>query len=150
MNGASMAMSGGRSLRLDVSKGLDPEILKQLLAAAAGLMEEAEVAPEQRHSLAVVIEELCTNVLEHSGAAWIELAVVTGGQAACLSLSDNGKPFDPVHVIQARDFSKELGSDEGRNLGLYMLTRLTQSLRYLREEHGVNRVTLQLAAPTGR
>ena len=138
-------MSGGRSERFDVSGGLSEAKMEELQAHAANLMDEAEVSLEQRHSLRVVIDELCTNVLEHSGAKWLELAVVTGDGQACLSLADNGKPFDSVAVIQSRDFSQDFGNEDGRRLGLFMLKQLSQSMRYLREENGVNRVTLQLA-----
>ncbi len=138
-------MSGGRALRIAVSGGLSESKMAELRGAAEKLMDEAGVSPRQRSGLFVVIDELCTNVLEHSGATWIEMAVVTGTGQACLSLSDDGKPFDSAAVIQGRDFSGELGNDDGRNLGLYMLKQLTESMRYLREEGGVNRVTLQLA-----
>ena len=138
-------MSGGRALRLIIGKKLDPAVLGQLRKAALDLMDEAKVPAKQRPGLSAVVEELGTNVMEHSGAAWMELAVVTADGKIFLSISDNGKAFDPVSNMQSRDFSGDLGNEEGRNLGFYMLKNLTQSMRYLREEGGVNRVMLQLA-----
>lgn len=138
-------MSGGRSLRFALSGGLEPDKLADLREAVADLMRESEVPMEQRHALAVVFEELCTNVMEHSGAQWIELGVVTGGGVACLSLSDNGSPFDPSPILRTHDFSARLEEVQDRHLGLFMLQKLTEGFHYLREEDGVNRVTLQLS-----
>ena len=139
-------MSGGRSIRLKLSRGLNQGTLDELRLAAKMLMEEANVDHGQRAAVAAVVEELGTNVMEHSGAFWLELGIVAADHVTCLSLSDNGPEFDPVKIIQSRDFSADIATDEGRSLGLFMLKQLTESMRYLREEGGINRVILQLAA----
>ena len=80
-----------------------------------------------------VLDEFASNLMEHSGAAWIELkAAVIQGRIQ-VSLRDNGARFDSAEAAR-RDYGDYLKSDTDRRLGLFLIGRLTDELRYEREE----------------
>ncbi|UYQ61389.1 GAF domain-containing sensor histidine kinase [Streptomyces peucetius] len=61
----------------------------------------------QEEALLRVAQEALHNALRHSGAAEVDVALVRRGQGAVLSVTDNGKGFEPRAVRRA-----------GRHLGL--------------------------------
>jgi serine/threonine-protein kinase RsbW len=85
-----------------------------------------------------VLDEIASNLMEHSGAQWIELkALVVAGRIQ-LALRDNGTHFDSAEAAR-KDYSGYLATDTDRRLGLFLIGRLTDDLRYEREEpEGVN------------
>lgn len=91
-----------------------------------------------------VLDEFASNLMEHSGAAWVELKAWPQGGRIHVSLRDNGKRFDPTQNVR-RDYSEYLKGDTDRKLGLYMVGKLTDELNYEREEpDGVNCLTFLL------
>jgi anti-sigma regulatory factor (Ser/Thr protein kinase) len=91
-----------------------------------------------------VVDEFACNLMEHSGASWIELCAALKAGRIHLSLRDNGKRFDPTEAAR-RDYTEYLKSDTDRKLGLYMVGKLTDDLKYEREEpDGVNCLTFLL------
>jgi anti-sigma regulatory factor (Ser/Thr protein kinase) len=143
-------MGGGRAVRFALPGGLDEALMEELAEATRGLVQEAGVPQDRRHGIHTVVTEICSNVLEHSNAQWIELALISVGDSTFLSVSDNGDPFDSAAVIEKHDFNLENLGKDGRHLGLFMIRSLTQSIRYLREEDGVNRIMMQMAEPKTR
>jgi anti-sigma regulatory factor (Ser/Thr protein kinase) len=140
-------MGGGRAVRFALPGGLDEALMVELGEATRGLVHEAEVPEGARHGIHIVVTEICSNILEHSNAQWIELALIRVGDATFLSVSDNGNPFDPAAVIENHDYKLEDLGEDGRHLGLFMIRNMTKSIRYLREGDEVNRVMLQMAEP---
>jgi anti-sigma regulatory factor (Ser/Thr protein kinase) len=140
-------MAGGRAVRFALPGGLDEALMVELAEATRGLVHEAGVPEGTRHGIHTVVTEICSNVLEHSNAQWIELALIRVGESTFLSISDNGDPFDSAEIIEKHDFNLDTLGEGGRHLGLFMIRNLTKSIRYLREEDGVNRIMLQMAEP---
>lgn len=121
----------------------EPEI--QDLRHRFGQWLEALGAPRDDVYAAVgVLDEFACNLMEHSGAGWIELKAYNLDGRIHVALRDNGKSFDPTALIK-KDYSDYLKSDTDRKLGLFMVGRLTDDLRYEREEpDGVNCLTYML------
>lgn len=86
-----------------------------------------------------VADEICCNVMDHSGANWLEVGLQLQGQEAVFKASDDGVAFDPV---EAAGYMDEPLIEEGvdRHLGLFMLSRMKESLSY-RRHAGVNEFT---------
>ena len=124
--------------------GLSPATLDQVQRRTALLMDEAHVPAAQRHTASVLVEEICTNILEHSQASWMELGIRCDGSAVTLAFADDGCPFDPQPAIEASGTPAALERPAHRNLGLYMVRSLAENVRYFRDELGVNVIELDL------
>ena len=87
------------------------------IAAAAGIDEK--VTPETSHELVQMIREALSNVVRHSDAAGVRIAVLDDTDAAVLEVSDDGRGFDvgqragPGHLGLAnlRDRAAALGGE---------------------------------------
>jgi anti-sigma regulatory factor (Ser/Thr protein kinase) len=121
--------------------GLSPATLDQVQHRASLLMDEAHVPAVQRHALSVLVEEICTNILEHSQASWMELGIRCDGHAVTLAFADDGQPFDPQEALGS---PQSLERPAHRNLGLYMVRSLAENVRYFRDALGVNVIELDL------
>jgi anti-sigma regulatory factor (Ser/Thr protein kinase) len=96
------------------------------------------------YSAMSVLDEFASNLMEYSGASWVELQAWPKGGRVHVSLRDDGKRFDPTAAMR-KDYSEYLKSDTDRKLGLYMVSKLTDNMRYEREEPaGVNCLSFRL------
>lgn len=123
---------------------------ERALAFVEDFCDRHDVARRDRLRLALVAEELFTNVVEHGHAGGaeapirIELGVAPGRLQ--LMVEDRAAPFDPLAHARARPPHLEGGVDERPvgGLGLYLIEQLALDARYAREE-GCNRVWVLLA-----
>jgi anti-sigma regulatory factor (Ser/Thr protein kinase) len=91
-----------------------------------------------------VLDEFASNLMEHSGASWVELRAWPWAGRIHVSLRDDGKRFDPVMAVR-KDYSDYLRGDTDRKLGLYMVGKLTDEMTYEREEpDGINCLSFML------
>lgn len=127
-----------------ISQGLTPATLDHVQQVALGLMDQVGVPDGQRHAVKVVIEELCTNILEHSHATWMELGLRRQGQGLMVAIADDGLPFDPSPLMGEAPSSARLKRSQERHLGLYMISSLTRGVHYFRDEIGVNVIELEI------
>lgn len=132
------------SMRFDLSPGLVPALVDEIHRAALKLMEGSGVPLPERAAGAVVIEELSTNIIEHSGANWLEMEIGSGDGSAQILMRDNGAPFDPVALLRSRGIDRDLSRFTDRRLGLHMVQEFTDSFRYERSEVGHNLVSLEI------
>lgn len=131
-------------LRYNVKEGFSPATLDLIQSESAALMEASGLPIETRYAAAVIIEELSTNIMEHSGADWLELGIVATDASLEIGLRDNGRNFDPTQVLKDVNFEPDLKRFTDRHLGIYMVRRLTQSLHYTREASGHNCLSMEL------
>jgi anti-sigma regulatory factor (Ser/Thr protein kinase) len=124
--------------------GFSPMTLDQIRLKTAGLMEDLGVPQGQRHPVLVVVEELCTNILEHGMANWMEVGICRNGSNVSLAIADNGLHFDPSLQATTAPSSARLEAALNRKLGLYLIGSLTHGFRYTRDDIGVNLVELDL------
>ena len=95
----------------------------------------------------LVLEELTTNILTHGGernrpSPDIEIDIASRGDALVIEISDDGRPFDPLHDAPPApvvDENTEVAPIGG--MGLRLVTRMVESIAY-RYENGRNRVTM--------
>ena len=68
------------------------------VVAARGFAESAGINPDQASQLAIVVEELLTNLYDHGGVTLEDafvLELILIDTELGLTLTDSGKPFDP-------------------------------------------------------
>lgn len=121
-----------------------PEAVDQLRDWLAHELRVAGVSSDLAYSVLTLADEVCCNVLEHSDAHWLELGLEAGGANGAIGLQvrDDGSPFDPTRALPpAEGAVVQPGQD--RKLGLYMMSRLGEHLKY-RREGGVNELRLTL------
>lgn len=112
------------------------------LSAAERFARAAPLTAAGAARLAVIIEELVSNVLRHGAAGHkvtMELTLRAQERDVVLVLVDDGAPFDPTAT---RGFA---GPDpqSGGGVGLELVKAWSRDLTYLREE-GRNRLALTL------
>ena len=117
------------------------------LAASAKFLEqtldEAGCPPKDKARLLVALDEVVSNVVRCSGASGLAISVRLSRdpRGATVSVSDDGRPFDPLH-IPPPDLT--LGADERPigGLGILLLRKTMDGLSY-RHAHGCNILTFR-------
>ena len=117
------------------------------LAASAAFLEqtldEAGCPPKDKARLLVALDEVVSNVVRCSGASGLAISVRLSRdpRGATVSVSDDGRPFDPLH-IPPPDLT--LGADERPigGLGILLLRKTMDGLSY-RHAHGCNILTFR-------
>jgi anti-sigma regulatory factor (Ser/Thr protein kinase) len=132
-------------LRQDLNGGLEPEKVDEVRRTAESWLLQGGVDISVRAAVVTVLEELCTNIMEHSTASQLEVSLAWFKEGVLIAVQDDGAAFDPLNLIRERDYSKGLANHRSdRSLGLYMVKELTRSLRYFREMEGVNRLVMEV------
>ena len=133
-----------QSMGFILKEGFSPVTLDRVQREAVAMMDEVGVPKSQRHAVTVVIEELCTNIMEHSHATWLEVGISKSGDKIELAFADDGLAFDPSNAINEAPSSARLTRSVDRHLGLYMISSLTRGFEYFRDEVGVNIMQLEI------
>lgn len=134
-----------QTLRIDPLQGLNPAMVDQINAGVERTLAEAGLGRAARYTATTIVEELCTNILEHSGADWLEVIMASQADRARIGVRDNGKPFDPGAAIRHQAQSFDLGDAIDRRLGLYMMGRLTESFQCSRDAQGCNLIEFEVS-----
>jgi anti-sigma regulatory factor (Ser/Thr protein kinase) len=100
------------------------------------------------YSLVTVADEICCNVLEHGGAAWVEVDVQPGPELVRIVVKDDGREFDPMAGAEA---AKNLDDRTAvvRKLGLYMVGQLSHYCHYRRVDGLQNELTFEIKREAG-
>ena len=102
------------------------------------------IAREHAWDLSAAADELLCNVLEHSGAQWLDLGVCQHAVSGMLRLRllDDGQRFD---VALAAEKAPELAGDGNqRHLGLVAVKSVSRDLSYRQLPQGCNELVLAL------
>ena len=106
----------------------------RLFADRNGIPEDAAT------KLAIVVEELVTNLYEHGGLAdsdLIDIELTVEAASIRLAITDHARPFDPRSAVQGHVPSR------GGNAGLALVRNWASAIDY-RSSGGTNRLTLAL------
>jgi serine/threonine-protein kinase RsbW len=140
------ALWHNRAILRDQEISLEGDIgeLERLSAFVAGFCAENGLNGEVEFDLNLVLEELFTNSLRHGGcegmrdAAHVRLRLVADGVS--VEYSDRGSAFNPLDAPEP-DVTVPLMERQSGGLGVYMVRRLVQDLRYRRREE-LNEITM--------
>lgn len=101
-----------------------------LAAAMAALdAEVADVPGDVRAALDVMLDEIVSNIVAHSGASAFEMTVARTERGVELVFSDDGRPYDPL-ARGDPDTSLDAASRPIGGLGILMVKRMASSLAY--------------------
>lgn len=101
------------------------------------------VPPHAMRTVLVALDEAASNIVKYAGATRFGLAIAASAQGIKLSLSDNGRPFDPT-LCPAPDVSRHLAARPIGGLGIHIIRALARDLSYCRIGEK-NRFRFQLA-----
>ena len=80
-----------------------------------------------------MLDEIASNVVNYSGATAFDVAAaVAGGSAARLTVSDNGRPYDPLAHAEP-DTTLSAADRPIGGLGILIVKKMADSVFYRRE-----------------
>jgi serine/threonine-protein kinase RsbW len=114
------------------------EAISDMLDQLENYAKATELPPKIAYRLAVVCEELAANVAMHGakgegGATYVEIRVDRRDGRLCLSVEDNGRPFDPL-AQATPDISLDLDERGIGGLGIHFVRTLVQEIGYERQD----------------
>jgi serine/threonine-protein kinase RsbW len=124
------------------------DAIAELTERVTAFLAEADVDQRATHHVALVLEELLTNVATHGGApaGAVSVSVTVSPGRVSGEVIDAGKMFDPSRERDA-DLSADVEKRAIGGLGLVLVRRLTESLAYERVG-GRNRTTFSIGRST--
>jgi len=127
--------SAGAGRMADFSAEIIPgaDAISELTERVTAFLADAQVDQRATHHVALVLEELLTNVATHGGApaSAVSVCVRVSPERVSGEVVDAGKMFDPSRERHA-DLSGDVGERAVGGLGLVLVRRLTESLAYER------------------
>lgn len=134
------------SLKLTI--GADPEDFRKASLQLNQFAQDNGIPDEQLYRLDLCLNEVLANILEHGGKSAFSESIclqfnVSRDSEYCeavITVSDAGKQFDFMQVEQKPE-PKHLDDAQPGGLGLLMLRRFTDKLKYCYEE-GRNQLVL--------
>lgn len=97
------------------------------------------------YSLQLATDEAATNIIEHAygGEAdeVLELMCEMRGNEIVIVLKDRGTPFDPS-LVKEPNLSADLSSRQVGGLGIYLMRKLMDSVKYESDPRSGNKLTM--------
>jgi anti-sigma regulatory factor (Ser/Thr protein kinase) len=110
----------------------EPEAISDLTERAQTFLAESGVDARAAHHVAMVLDELLTNVASHgAGTAAASVRLAVGKDRVNAEVTDCGMPFDPRHAPNI-DVSAPVADRPIGGLGLLLVHRVTEGLDYKR------------------
>lgn len=122
-----------------------PATRDALSAASAFLDECLAVAPLLSAPLHVILDEVASNVVKHSGATSFEVAIEISSTHARLTISDDGVPYDPLAHADP-DTSLPASERPVGGLGILIVKKTADAVSY-RRENNRNILSIEKSVP---
>ena len=133
-------MSAQVSLKLKTS--LDE--LERITAAVEDLGEQDDWPPAFTFRVNLVLEELGINIINHGyddGIHEFDITLTSDANTLTVEISDDGRPFDPLHDAPSTDTTAALEDRQVGGLGIHLVRTMMDELHYRRKQ-GRNYLTL--------
>ena len=120
---------------------IGPTVVHDAVSGARIFAERDGIAEADGQRLAILVEELVTNLYDHGGlsdADAVGVELVKLGDTIRLAIADQGQAFDPGPATQP-----EAVPARGGGAGLAMVREWASDMDY-RSADGVNRLTVRL------
>jgi signal transduction histidine kinase len=127
-----------RSLTSRFSDSIEIDLIIDADVLALDAADKTRLPEEQRLGIYRIAEEALNNVLKHAGASHIEVSLIyDSSDRLVLSVSDDGRGFDPVSVISCHglvmmsDYAEAIGgkADMNSSVGQGTTIRLVMPLK---------------------
>lgn len=109
----------------------DPGQAARVGEAFARFAEAHKVPAAVRRSVAVALDELLSNAFAHGAAGQVDIQAELGGDRLSITLSDDGKPFNPLD-LEAPDTGLAVGERPVGGLGIHLVRQIVDEVNYLR------------------
>ena len=119
-----------------------PENVDRLREKVGECLDRGGIVGSTAFLLLNLMDELICNILEHSGATWVELELHPDADHVRLIFRDDGSQFDPGKGLGDPHFKEAVESEAGRSMGLYMVSQIAKSWDYHRVDGKVNELEL--------
>ena len=131
-------------VNLSFSQGLGANDIHSIRQSVQAEAAQMGLGAQQGFVMVFVVDELVCNVMEHSRAARMELTIEANPKGFRCQLKDDGMPFDTAGSVKTASHSDLKGEDD-RRIGLNLIGRLVDDVRYTRTAEGLNQVELAKA-----
>ena len=126
-------MSNGLALTLETR----PEELDRLTAAVELLAEQDNWPAPLTFKVNLVLEELVLNVINYAydeSGHQVEVQLTCNVEDLVIEITDEGKPFDPLHDAPDPDMDSPMEERRIGGLGVYLVRTMTSEMQYRRED----------------
>lgn len=121
------------------------QYLDEIREFVAEIARQGGFTDKEIYSIQLAADEAASNIIEHAyaGVTDGELEVTCGMKGGLLTivLLDHGQPFDPASV-RPPDLKADLSDRQIGGLGIYLMRKLMDEVRYEASASGGNRLTL--------
>lgn len=132
---------------LDITLTADAAALPAVEAALEAFVEGHDLPPRTGYTLALIVEELVTNVVKYgyagTAAGPLTLTVRLEDGRIVGRIVDAGAPFDPT-AMAAPDVEADMDDRHIGGLGVHLVRTMSEEFSYRRDD-GHNVVTFRLA-----
>ena len=136
-------MSNGLALTLETR----PEELDRLTAAVESLAEQDSWPAALTFKVNLVLEELVLNVINYAydeDGHQVDVRLICNEDDLVIEITDEGKPFDPLHDAPDPDMDSPMEERRIGGLGVYLVRTMTSDMQYRRED-GKNHMTVAVS-----
>jgi len=124
------------------SKMENLSVISEFVASAAS---EFGLDEDQTFAVLMAVDEACANIIEHAyggnSDGTIDIRCELHNDEVVVKVHDHGKAFDPQSVLPP-DLAAPLDEQEERCLGLYLMFKLMDSVRFEFDEVKGNTLTM--------
>jgi anti-sigma regulatory factor (Ser/Thr protein kinase) len=121
-----------------------PENVDRLRVKVGECLERGGIQGSTAFLLLNLMDELICNILEHSHATWVELELHPMPDMVHLIFRDDGTQFDPGKNMAEPHLDEAVESEDGRRMGLYMVSQIARTWNYKRVNGNVNELELSV------
>lgn len=125
--------------------GTDPTQVAGVSRAFAAFAEAHKVPAAVRRSVSVALDELLSNSCAYGSAAEVSIDVELQADRLSVTLSDDGKPFNPLDLV-APDTGVPIDQRPIGGLGIHLTRQIMDEVAYQRRA-GRNVITLAKLLP---
>jgi serine/threonine-protein kinase RsbW len=131
---------------IDITLKADDAALPAVESALEAFVEQNELPPRTGYTLALIVEELVTNIVKYgyagADAGPLQLTVTLADGRVVGTLVDAGAPFDPT-ATATPDVEAEMDDRHIGGLGVHLVRTMSEDFSYRRDE-GHNVVSFRL------
>ncbi|RHO54741.1 ATP-binding protein [Eubacterium sp. AM05-23] len=111
-----------------------PSGLQTLLSFTEAWLSDASIRPETQYDVLIIVEELAANIVSYAydeipGKIALSLELLNDGTVLKLTLSDAGRPFNPLDSDDPK-LSEFIEERPVGGLGIFMIKSLADKLKY--------------------
>ena len=140
-----------KEVRLDL--GATPDEVNRLAAAVAELAAAEAWPEEMAFQVTLALEEVAMNIINYAypegTPAASQVALKSEADKLTITITDQGKPFNPLEDAPAPDLEASLEDRQVGGLGIHLARSLMDEAHYARQD-GANRLTMVKLKPKAK